>query len=57
MTIDWNNIESCAQRRANEKTFTFDEESSPLGDLQTREMARMMRYRQRLLLALQNPSL
>jgi hypothetical protein len=49
--IDWNNIASCAQKRADEKTFNWDEESSPLGELETREMARFMSYRSALLTA------
>jgi hypothetical protein len=50
--IDWKNIERCAQVRADERTFNWDEECSPLGDLETREMARMMGYRQALIRAL-----
>jgi hypothetical protein len=50
--VDWGNVEACAQRRADEKTFNWDEDCSPLGDLQTREMARMMCYRQTLIRAL-----
>ncbi len=53
MTVDWDNIARCAQQRADAKTFNWDEELNPLGELETREMARMMRYRQRLLQALQ----
>ena len=49
MTVDWSNIEHCAQLRADAKTFNWDEDCSPLGDLQTREMARMMGYRQALI--------
>lgn len=49
MMVDWKNIERCAQQRADFKTFNWDEENSPLGDLETREMARMMNYRQTLL--------
>lgn len=47
--LDWSNIARCAQARADERTFNWDEECSPLGDLETREMARMMCYRQTLL--------
>lgn len=49
--IDWNNIARCAQQRADYLTFNWDEDNSPLGDLETREMARMMGYRQALLKA------
>lgn len=49
VSVDWDAIERCAQNRADAKTFNWDEDSSPLGDLETREMARLMRYRQRLL--------
>lgn len=49
MKIDWSNIARCAQQRADFKTFNWDEDNSPLGDLETREMARMMGYRQALL--------
>ncbi len=52
MMVDWKNIERCAQLRADERTFNWDEECSPLGDLETREMARMMGYRQTLIRAL-----
>jgi len=45
----WDNVARCADARAQEKTFNWDEENSPLGDLETREMARMMNYRQTLL--------
>jgi hypothetical protein len=41
----WDNIAKCADARASEKTFSWDEENSPLGDLVTREMARMLSYR------------
>ena len=51
MTVDWANIERCAQLRADLLTFNWDESNSPLGDLETREMARMMKYRQTLLAA------
>ena len=47
--VDWNNIARCAQQRADYLTFNWDEDNSPLGDLETREMARMMGYRQTLL--------
>jgi len=51
-TVDWQNIERCAQQRADEKTFNWDEDSNPLGDLETRELARMMAYRSALFCAL-----
>jgi hypothetical protein len=50
--VDWQNVERCAQLRADEKTFNWDEDSNPLGDLETREMARMMAYRTALISAL-----
>jgi hypothetical protein len=53
-TVDWKNIERCAQQRANEKTFNWDEDSNPLGDLETRELARIMAYRSALISALLN---
>jgi chemotaxis regulatin CheY-phosphate phosphatase CheZ len=46
--VDWANIARCANERASERTFNWDEECSPLGDLQTREMALMMEYRENL---------
>lgn len=46
--LDWANIARCANERASERTFNWDEECSPLGDLQTREMALMMEYRENL---------
>jgi hypothetical protein len=46
--VDWSNIARCANERASERTFNWDEECSPLGDLQTREMALMMEYRANL---------
>jgi chemotaxis regulatin CheY-phosphate phosphatase CheZ len=46
--VDWANIARCANERASERTFNWDEECSPLGDLQTREMALMMEYRDNL---------
>lgn len=49
--VDWNNVARCAQQRADYLTFNWDEDNSPLGDLETREMARMMGYRQALLQA------
>jgi hypothetical protein len=52
LTVDWQNIERCAQQRADEKTFNWDEDSNPLGDLETRELARMMAYRSALICAL-----
>jgi len=51
MIVDWANIERCAQTRADLLTFNWDEDNNPLGDLETREMARMMKYRQALLAA------
>ena len=39
---DWDNVARCADQRAAAKTFSWDEEDSPLGDLTTREMARML---------------
>lgn len=51
MTVNWENIERCAQTRADLLTFNWDEDNNPLGDLETREMARMMKYRQALLAA------
>jgi len=50
--VDWSNIARCANERASERTFNWDEECSPLGDLQTREMALMMEYRESLLVNL-----
>ena len=47
-SVDWANIARCANERANERTFNWDDECSPLGDLQTREMALMMEYRDNL---------
>ncbi len=47
-SVDWANIARCANERASERTFNWDEECSPLGDLQTREMALMMEYRDNL---------
>lgn len=54
MAVDWQNIERCAQQRADEKTFNWDEDSNPLGDLETRELARMMAYRNTLISAILN---
>jgi hypothetical protein len=48
-SIDWDNIARCADLRASAKTFSWDEEESPLGDLITREMARMLSYRATLI--------
>lgn len=48
-TADWDNIARCADQRAAAKTFSWDEEDSPLGDLTTREMARMLSYRSALI--------
>jgi hypothetical protein len=48
----WDNIARCANERAQERTFSWDEECNPLGDLQTREMANMMSYRDSLLVNL-----
>ncbi len=47
-SVDWANIARCANERASERTFNWDEDCSPLGDLQTREMALMMEYRDNL---------
>lgn len=47
--VNWSNIADCAQQRADFLTFNWDDSNSPLGDLETREMARMMGYRQALL--------
>jgi len=44
--MDWLNIAACADKRASLITFSFDEETSPLGELETREMARAQAYRQ-----------
>ncbi len=46
---DWTNVARCADVRAAAKTFSWDEEDSPLGDLTTREMARMLSYRSALI--------
>lgn len=46
---DWDNIARCADSRASAKTFSWDEDDSPLGDLTTREMARMLSYRAALI--------
>ncbi len=46
---DWDNVAACADQRAAAKTFSWDEEDSPLGDLTTREMARMLSYRSALI--------
>jgi hypothetical protein len=48
----WGNIARCANERAQERTFNWDEECNPLGDLQTREMANMMAYRDSLIVNL-----
>lgn len=45
----WENVARCADIRAQAKTFNWDEDSSPLGDLTTREMARMLSYRSALI--------
>jgi hypothetical protein len=45
----WLNIARCADLRAQEKTFNWDEDQSPLGELITREMARMLAYRSALI--------
>lgn len=49
--VDWDAIADCANRRALSLTFNFDDlsEQSPLGDLETREMALLMKYRKNLL--------
>jgi hypothetical protein len=44
--MDWLNIAACADKRATAITFSFDGESSPLGELITREMAKAQAYRQ-----------
>ena len=49
---DWLNVARCANMRADAKTFNWDEDNSPLGDLITREAARMLAYRQALLNAI-----
>lgn len=47
---DWNNIARCANERVMAKTFSFDhEENNILGDLETREMAKLQAYRESLL--------
>lgn len=46
---DWLNVARCANIRADAKTFSWDEDDSPLGDLITRESARMLAYRQALI--------
>jgi len=50
-TVDWAAIAECANQRALALTFNFDDlsEQSPLGELETREMANMMNYRKNLL--------
>jgi hypothetical protein len=48
----WANVARCANDRAQARTFNWDEECNPLGDLQTREMANMMAYRDSLLVNL-----
>jgi hypothetical protein len=48
-STDWDNVARCADDRATAKTFNWDEEDSPLGDLTTREMARMLSYRSALI--------
>jgi hypothetical protein len=44
--MDWLNVARCADKRASQITFSFDGETSPLGELETREMARAQAYRQ-----------
>jgi hypothetical protein len=44
--VDWLNVANCADKRASLITFSFDGETSPLGELETREMARAQAYRQ-----------
>jgi hypothetical protein len=44
--VDWLNVAKCADKRASAITFSFDGESSPLGELETREMAKAQAYRQ-----------
>lgn len=48
-SADWLNVARCANIRADAKTFSWGEDDSPLGDLITREAARMLAYRQALL--------
>lgn len=48
---EWENIAKCANRRVLEKSFNFDcEDNSIVGDLETREMAKMQAYRCELVL-------
>lgn len=44
--MDWLNVAKCADKRASAITFSFDGETSPLGELETREMAKAQAYRQ-----------
>jgi hypothetical protein len=46
---DWLNVARCANIRADAKTFNWDEDDSPLGELITREAARMLAYRKALI--------
>lgn len=47
---DWLNIAECADKRVLAKTFSFDDDDNQLiGDLETREMARMQAYREHLI--------
>ena len=46
---DWSNIAECANQRVLAKTFSFDDGDNQLiGDLETREMAKMQAYREHL---------
>jgi hypothetical protein len=46
---DWSNIAECANKRVLAKTFSFDDDDNQLiGDLETREMAKMQAYRENL---------
>jgi len=50
-SVNWSAIADCANQRALALTFNFDDlsEQSPLGELETREMANTMEYRKNLL--------
>jgi hypothetical protein len=46
---DWSNVAECANQRVLAKTFSFDDDDNQLiGDLETREMAKMQAYRENL---------
>jgi len=50
-TEEWENIAKCANQRVLQKSFNFDcEDNSIVGDLETREMAKMQAYRCELVL-------